>query len=120
MLYDLRMDDDGILHIFPSDTGKELDASLQDFATSFVEAATETEPLRIFIDGRGAGKPTARARKTFAKLGRNPRVGKCVVVGGMGRYNRMMVDLINKAIGRNSIRFFDSEDQAIIWLKSGR
>jgi hypothetical protein len=117
MLYDLHMDDDNILWIFPSDIGKELEAALEEFAKSFLKTATETEPLHILMDSRDAGKPTARARKTFAKLGRDPRIGKCAVVGGIERYSRVMAGLINRAVGRNNIRFFQSEEKAIAWLK---
>jgi len=117
-LYDLRVEDGGILCIFSSSEGKELDVSLKDFET-FLETATEAEPLLILMDGRDAGKAPARARKAFAQLGQDPRVGKCALLG-MGRYVRLMASFVNKAVGRDNIRFFGSEEKAIAWLKAGR
>ena len=118
MAYELRMGDNGILRIFSSSEGKELDVSLKDFET-FLETATEAGPLLILMDGRDAGKAPARARKAFAKLGQDPRVGKCALLG-MGRYVRLMASFVNKAVGRDNIRFFGSEEKAIAWLKAQR
>ncbi len=115
MLYDLRMDDDGILQIFYSDKGKERDAVFKAF-DSFLDAATEAEPLLLLVDGRRTAKLSKTARKTFAKLGRDPRVGKCAILGA-GRYVRLMVNFFNKAAGRDNIYLFESKEKAIAWLK---
>ena len=114
MLYDMRMGDDGILRVFASDKGKTVDAFFKAF-DSFLEAATPAEPLRLLVDARRAGKLSPAARKTFAGLSRDPRVGKCAILG-LGRYQSLMVNLFNRAAGRDKVRLCASLEQALAWL----
>jgi hypothetical protein len=116
----LQMSGDGILQIVQTgDVGREdVEAFLEDFV-SFLEAATEEEPLFILADTKRVGKLSVKARKTLVSLSRDSRFGRIAILGS-GRYIRVMVSFVNKAVGRDNVRFFDAEDKALTWLKAGR
>jgi hypothetical protein len=118
MAHELRMRDDGILWLAQiGDVDEEdMDAFLGDL-TPFLEAATEGQSLLILSDTSRTGKLSANARKLLAGLGRDPRLRKTAILGS-GRYTRVVASFINKAAGRDNIRFFDSEQEAIAWLKA--
>ncbi len=118
MAHEIDMRDDGILWLAQiGDVDKEdMDAFLEDL-TPFLEAATEAQPLLILSDTNRTGKLSASARKLLAGLGRDPRLRKTAIVGS-GRYTRVVAGFINKAAGRDNICFFDSEEEAIAWLKA--
>ncbi len=116
MTHDIKMRDDGILQL-DTHTGVT-ETLLQDFI-SFLETATEEKPLAIFVRATGpTGKYSSAIRQTFARLMRDPRLGQVAVVGGGRRYTRVMVGFLLKATGRDNIRFFDSEEEAVVWLKA--
>jgi hypothetical protein len=118
MAHKLEMCDDGILRLaFIGDQDeKDMEAFQQDFAP-FLEAVTEEEPLRIFTDSSQSGKFTSAARKTFLTLNRNPKIGRTAILGA-SRYTRVLAGLVLKATRRDNIRFFDSETEALAWLKA--
>ncbi len=80
------MSSDGILQIVQAgDVKKEdVEAFLEDFV-SFLEAASEEEPLFILANTKHVGKLSVKARKTLVGLGRDPRFGKIAILGS-GRY----------------------------------
>jgi hypothetical protein len=114
------MRNDGILRVAFVGTPKKRDAAafFQDFSP-FLEAATEAEPLRIIIDGSQVEKTSASARKTLLEINRDPRVGKIVVLGA-GRYIHVLIGFVLKATGRENIRSFNTEKEAVAWLKAKR
>ena len=114
----LHIDQDGILRTSHSGdmTKEDVDVILKN-ATAALELATEEKPLLILMDARQVGKFSSTARKAFAQLDRDPRVGKVAVVG-LGRYMRVAIGFINKAVGREHLRLFESEEQALAWLKA--
>lgn len=118
MAHEMHMGDDGILRFaFIGDMGEEgVEAFIEDF-TPFLEAATEAEPLVILADASQAGKTSSAARKAYVRLNRDLRGGKVAVVGSR-RYGRVLVSFILKATGRDNIRFFESEEKALTWLKA--
>ena len=85
----------------------------------FIEASTEEHPLLILCEVSGGGKLSPQARKILASLGRDPRLGKNAILG-VGRYQRVMASFINRAAGRDNIRFFESEEKALDWLNESR
>jgi len=118
MAEELRISPDGILRT--SRSGSMTQAKVAAFveqARAILETVTEAEPLLVLVDSRQTGKLSATARKAFAQLSRDPRVGK-VAVFGLGRYVRMVVSFVNRATGKNNVRFFDSEQQALAWLQT--
>jgi hypothetical protein len=115
----ISMGDDGILRmelIGDIDKG-DMEAYVKD-VTPFLEAATEAEPLLVLTDSSRSGKLSSGARKLSAEVNRDPRMGKTAVIGEGRRYFRVMAGFILKATGRDNIRFFDTEEEALTWLKS--
>jgi hypothetical protein len=118
MTHELEMRDDGILRLaLIGDVEKEeIEAYVRD-VTPFLQAATEAEPLLILSDSSRMGKMSSAARKVFAGRIRDPRVGKVAIVGGK-RYIRVLVGFISKINQRDNLRFFDTEEEALAWLKA--
>ncbi|MFQ5615532.1 MAG: STAS/SEC14 domain-containing protein [Anaerolineales bacterium] len=119
MAHELRMDADGILRLALIGNMKQedVDAYVKDLAP-FRETATETEPLFFIIDTSRLGKASSAARKAFGELAKDPRIGKSALVG-VSRYVRVLAGFLAKAAGRDNIQFFDSEEEALAWLKAG-
>jgi hypothetical protein len=114
------MEDDNILRVvFVGDTGERGAQAFIEALGPFLEATTEAEPLHAILDATQAGKLSAKARKIFFGLNRDSRVGKVAVIGTR-RYLQVLGSFILKATRRDNIRFFDSEEQAIVWLKVRR
>jgi hypothetical protein len=86
--------------------------------TPYLESATETEPLLLLSDVSRLGKVSVKARSALAGLSGDPRLGKNAILGS-SRYQRVLATFIDKAVGRDNIRFFDTEAEALAWLKSG-
>jgi hypothetical protein len=116
MGYELKMGDDGILRLsFIGDIGLEdVDRYAQELAP-YLEAASETDKLRMISYSGREGKFSADARRRFTEMNQDPRVGRVAVLGG-NRFTRVMATIILKATGRHNIRFFDSETEALSWL----
>jgi hypothetical protein len=119
MAHEISMGDDGVLRMdLIGDMDREgMEAYINDLAP-FLEAATEAEPLLILTDSSRSGKLSSGARKLSVETNRDPRMGKTAVIGESRRYFRVMASFILKATGRDNIRFFDSEEEALTWLKS--
>ncbi len=117
MAYEINMDDDGILHMaFIGDMDRQ---SLEAFGAEFepfLESATEAKPLRIFVNGRRSGKYTSGARKIFVEMYKSPKIGAVALVGAP-RYSRVLVGFVAKATGRDIIHLFDSDEEALAWLR---
>lgn len=116
--YRLEMDDDGILHtVFISNLQPKDLRIFQETAEDFLrEAKEEGRPLHILVDARQVGRVDPKARKTIVDLDRQNPDGKVAILG-FARYLKVFVMLMTKATGRDNIRFFDSEDEAMTWLK---
>lgn len=118
MAHELRMGNDGILRVaFIGDMGKDdVEAYIRDLAP-FRATATEAEPLIFIIDTSRLGKASSAARRIFAELAREPRIGRSALIG-VNRYVRVLAGFLGKATGRGNFRFFDSEEEAVAWLKN--
>jgi hypothetical protein len=117
MAHELQMGDDSILRmaLIGNVSGEDMEALLKDIQP-FFEAVTEAEPLCLLVDSSRSGKTSATARKAYVELNRDHRLKKSAVLGA-NRYSRVLGSFILKATGRDNVRFFDSEEEAIAWLK---
>ncbi len=117
MVHQLGMGSDGILRLmFIGDTDKlGAEALSADFAR-YLEQATAANPLCILWDDTRGGKASSEVRKVYADLNRDPRVGK-VAIFGARNYGRVLGEFILKFTGRDNIRFFDTQERALSWLK---
>ena len=117
MTYKLEMGEDGILRLsFAGQVGtEEMEAFRQDFLP-YLEAATDESPLLVLSNAQGDTKYSSGARKIFMQLNRDSRIGKAATVG-TGRYTRVLARFVLKATGRDNIGFFDTQEEAVAWLK---
>ncbi|HOU12580.1 MAG TPA: STAS/SEC14 domain-containing protein [Anaerolineae bacterium] len=117
MVHQLGMASDGILRLmFIGDTDKlGAEALIADFGPYLAHATVEN-PLCILWDDTRGGKASSEVRKFYADLNSDPRIGK-VAIFGAKHYGRVLGEFILKFTGRDNIRFFDTQEQALSWLK---
>jgi hypothetical protein len=117
MAHELKMGNDGIIRLsFIGDISKEDVEAYERDLLPYLDAATETSKLNIISYSGREGKYSSDARRRFTELNKDLRVGRVAILGG-NRFNRVMATIILKATGRQNIRFFDTEEEAVAWLK---
>lgn len=120
MPYQIKMRDDGILRINFAGGTLEHDR-IDDFVRDlnvYLDAVTPEVPLRILaLTDRSDVKLSSKTRKAFANINLDPRIGK-TATAGMNRYVRVLVSFVLKATGRDNIRFFETEEEALTWLQA--
>jgi len=117
MAHEMHMRDDGILSIaLDGDMDKEDVATFSAAIQPFLEGASEEHPLRVLAQRNTAGRYRPAARRLFAELSSDPRLGK-VAVASPSRYGRVLVGFIVKASGRDNVHFCSSKDDAVAWLQ---
>jgi hypothetical protein len=118
MAHTIQMGNDGILRVTLSgDLERGMIESLRRDYSPFVMAATPQSPLRTIFFMSELGKLSSSARKYFTELSADPRVGMIAFIQP-SRRAKVLGKFIYKATGRNNIMFFETETQAIDWLKS--
>ncbi|MGC9395566.1 MAG: hypothetical protein ACP5J4_11995 [Anaerolineae bacterium] len=119
MPYQIQMGDDGIVRIdFAGGVleREEVDDFVRDFHV-YLDAATPKAPLcTLTAAGRSGVKLSSKVRKAFSDLNNDPRLGKSATVG-VDRYTRVLIGFVLKATGRDNIRFFETEEEALAWLQ---
>lgn len=118
MGYRLEMDEDGILKVtFIGDFSEEEAMTLYEEAKTYLAQASESAPLNALIDSRrSTGKMGMRARKILMQLNKDPHMGKAASIGANG-FVKVLGIFIAKATGRSNMGFFDSEEEALAWLR---
>jgi hypothetical protein len=118
MGHEMKMGQDGILRVKFSGflDGEEAEAYIREYE-GYVKHATVDEPLHTLSDAQEMTKMSSSARKLFIESFSSPdvRVGKTAIVGA-SRYLRVLAGFILKAVGRDNIRLFASEEEALPWL----
>jgi hypothetical protein len=118
MTYELMLGEDGILRAtFIGNTDKEEAEAYHKDMVQFLELSSEEKPLHLIVYVDRAGKFSAEARKSFSRLNEDPRMGNIAYLGA-NRFVRVITGFVLKASGRHNMRFFDSETQAVTWLKT--
>ncbi|MBC8505081.1 MAG: STAS/SEC14 domain-containing protein [Anaerolineales bacterium] len=85
--------------------------------TTIGEISKEFEQqVELLIDMSQVTKPTLEARKILGELREHPDIRKFAYVGA-SIILRTLINLISKAIGRNNVRQFATEKEALRWLK---
>lgn len=119
MPYQIQLLEEGLVRIsFPGGSleSDEVENFMQDFRV-YLEAAAPEAPLNIMtIVGQEGAKLPSKTRKAFTDLNADKRVGKAATLG-VDRYARVLIGFMLKATGRDNIRFFDTEEQALAWLR---
>lgn len=120
MAHEMHMRDDGILSItLDGDMGQEETEPFSTDLRPFLEGATKEHPLHILARRRTKGRYRPAARKLFTELSSHPQLGK-VAIASPSRYGRVLIGFIVKASGRDNVRFFETEEEALAWLHADR
>lgn len=83
----------------------------------FMEQATlKGKQLHVYTDTSKFGKLSVEGRRVFSDANKDERQGK-VAATGVNRILGMMARFIMVASGRNNIRFFSDEAEAMEWLR---
>jgi len=111
---------DGVLRVrFIGNVDKETaEAYLAEYQQFLVDASPE-RPLHFLADATHLGKFSAAARKIWIDAFRDPdpRIGNTAMVGA-SRYVRVLSGFVLKAVGRDNVRLFATEEEALAWLAS--
>jgi len=82
----------------------------------FRDALPPEKPMHYLVDSMKQGKLSAHTRSIFTEQNKSSGVGK-VAVFGSNRFVRVMATFMIKASGRDNIRFFETETEALAWLQ---
>lgn len=113
----LTMPTDGILRAhLEGDLGRaEVEVFRREYG-AFLQAATAEHPVHVIADAARLGKLSAAARSYLTEINRDRRTGLFVFLNPP-RPARVLSQFINKATGRTNIQFFNSETDAIAWIR---
>lgn len=119
MPYQIQLIEAGIVRIsFPGGSleHEEVEDFMRDFRV-YLDDATPEAPMNVMtIVGQQGAKLPSKTRKAFTDLNADKRLGKAATLG-VDRYARVLIGFMLKATGRDNIRFFDTEEQALAWLR---
>jgi|WetSurMetagenome_2_1015567.scaffolds.fasta_scaffold46694_3 hypothetical protein len=73
-------------------------------------------PVNYMIDLNNAGKSTAEARKVWKYLSEREDTYKVALVGNHP-VARVLAHFVMVVVQKNNLRFFKTEEEAILWLK---
>ena len=88
-----------------------------DLEEYFERAKSVGRKLHIYVDTSEMGKISVEIRRVTSETNKDPRAGY-VATDGVNRVIRIMARFLMVASGRNNIYFFDTQKEAIDWLKS--
>lgn len=118
MGHEMRMGQDGILRIkFEGFFDTEDVKAYFDEYYAHLAHATPEKPLHALADLKEMTKMSSAARKTIIETfgDSDARIGKTALVGA-SRYLRVLASFILKAVRRDNIRLFATEEEALPWL----
>jgi hypothetical protein len=120
MAHEMHMGDDGILRVkFSGDFDRQdVEAYVKDFEPFLAQA---TGPIDFLVDVSEVGKASSESRKAFGEMFRvpNPKTGYTAVVGA-SRYVRVVAGFVTRVTGATNLQLFDTENEALAWLRGPR
>lgn len=118
MPHQLNMGQDGILRTtLAGDLDRSVIDRLREDYQPFLDAATTLNPLNNLLHTPRVGKISSAARRFFTELTGDPRFGLAAIINPPRRV-RVLGKFILKATGRQNINFYQSEENALDWLKA--
>jgi hypothetical protein len=114
----VTMENDGILRIrISGDMDKVQVDHLKNELSPFLDAATNENPLNSVIVPENIGKLSYYARRFFAEVNQDSRVGTLAIINPP-RAVRILGKFIVKATKSDKFTFFSEEAEAVEWIKS--
>ena len=96
--------DEKTTHAFLAD----IDLLLNDYSADL--------PVNFLVDNKDEGRMSYHARKRIAEFTNDKRIHRFALINSK-RANRVIAQFAMKITGRQNIRFFDSKETALEWLK---
>jgi hypothetical protein len=115
------LDEQGVLRILViGDQTAETVREMGEKVTHYVgHLRSQDRPVLIFDDLRLMGATTSDARREVARFTKQLRFDRAAMVGDGSLFMRHGTNLMLRAIGRSTARYFGSEESALKWLKTG-
>lgn len=113
----IRKIEEGILYsTFTGDIGLDDVSEFVENVEPYMQTAAT--PLHFVVDAQHEGRWSLDARRQFTNMfDKEPRYGKVAIVNA-SRFTRVAATFMMKATGRDdTVRFFDTEADALTWLK---
>ena len=108
---------DGLIRVKVRGDFEEKDA--HEFSEALVEKWKRLpDQVCVLNDIREAGNVTLQARTILIKLNKNNKIVRQAFVGTK-TFTKVIVNFIASFTGTNNVKFFDSEQAALSWLKKG-
>lgn len=112
----VTISDDNIVYIESiGDIDEQLALKIQKFVQEF--GKTINTRINLFIDLNKSGKPSAAARKIFQDINDYDITGK-IAFWGIHPVARVLAAFIMGITKKKAIRFFNSREKALEWLKN--
>lgn len=112
------LDNDGLLQVWV--VGPQDEQSVAEMGELIRKAAAQLraakKPVIIFDDLTKMGPTSAEARKTVADLAKTLDFDKVAMVGGSSSMLAFGTNLMLRAIGKSSVRYFSDAAMAKAWL----
>jgi hypothetical protein len=109
------IDDDGIIHdIAEGSSNKEIATQIKETILSLAE--NRNGKSHVICDLTNAGIPTYEARKIYAGIANEKKIGKVAMIGS-NTISRIIAAFTLKIMRNTNTRFFKSKEAAIKWLK---
>ena len=113
--YKVFVDDDSVIHIIEqSNPTEESSFAMKEEVAALVE---KTEATLALVDLSYANIPPSGARRNIVRIFKNPNIEK-VAIFGPSVSIRVIAKFIMDAVGLNNRKFFETEKEAIEWLKA--
>lgn len=120
MAHEIKMGKDGILRaaLIGNVEKADIEMFMKDLSP-FLDASTEEVPLNLITNAHRTEKYSSAARKVYSQFNHDHRIGKSAVIGA-DRTTRVLMHIVLRASNRENIKLFDTEEDAIKWIKNGR
>lgn len=120
MTHTIRMGNDGILRVsLIGDVSKSDFEAYQRDLTAFLDASTPENPLNTILDASQTAKLSSASRQGITQINKDPRIGQMAVLGA-SRPTRVFINFLLKATQRDNVDFFESDDNAVDWIKESK
>jgi hypothetical protein len=118
MAHEISMGEDGILRLKPQgDMDRVAVETFQKDFAPYLEAATPEAPLLMLMDPSLIGKISSYARRMITTLHGDSRLGKTAAFNAPRRL-RVFANFTNKATQRGNFKVFETEEEAVAWLRA--
>lgn len=118
MAYELEMVEEKVLRMaFIGDIDEEEARAYYAELENYLSAASNKAPIHVISHIEKVDSFSAGARRSFAEMNQDHRIGKIGVIGASPIYETLG-SLIMRVTNRKNIRFFDGDAEALNWMRN--